>query len=79
MESMKIRLCSPEDIMEFVNICNTFISDINVEIGSLIIDAKSIIGMFTIADGKEIDIRMISPDEDEIGKFIKKVKKFECL
>lgn len=42
---IKIKLCSPEFLAEFVNICSKYDCDINVDDGNTMIDAKSIIGV----------------------------------
>lgn len=77
MNKVKIRFNSPEEVTEFVNICNCFISDINIWDGHIAIDAKSIISIFNIADGKIVDVEIISSDKEEIEKFIDKISKFE--
>lgn len=77
MNKIKIKFNSPEEVTEFVDICNCFISDINVWDGHIALDAKSVVSMFGIAEGKHIDVEMISSDKDEISRFIIDINKFE--
>lgn len=77
MKRRKIKFGKPEDVSEFVNICDKFISDINVWDGHIAIDAKSMVSMFGIADGKIVEVEMISSDNKEIEKFIDDISKFE--
>ena len=73
----KIRFKTPEETTEFINICSTYHSDINVFDGSIVLDAKSIVSMFSIANGKIVDVEMISSDEKEIDRFAERIRKFE--
>lgn len=77
MNKIKIRLTTPELIAEFINICSGYDCDINLYDQRNIIDAKSIIGVFAITQGKEIEVQAISSDESIILSFIKDMKKFE--
>lgn len=72
-----IKLSSPELIMEFVNICSTYDCDINIYIEKTIIDAKSILGVFSVTPGKAIKVQAITNDKSVISSFIEDMKKFE--
>ncbi len=73
----KVKLCSPELMAEFVDICSSYGCDINIYIENSIIDAKSIIGVFGIAYGKEIKVEAMTDDKSVISSFIKNMRKFE--
>lgn len=77
MNKRKIKFNTPEETTEFINICSTYSSDINVLDGSIALDAKSIVSMFSIANGKVVEVEMISSDEKEIERFVGKTRKFE--
>lgn len=77
LNKRKIKFKTPEEMTEFINICSTYNSDINVFDGSVILDAKSIVSMFSISNGKVVQVEMISDDEKEIERFIEKTRKFE--
>ena len=73
----EIRLKTPEDITEFINICSKYECDINVYDGRKVLDAKSIIAIFSIEQGKTIEVQAISSDESAILRFIDEMRKFE--
>lgn len=77
MNRKKIRLTTPEMVSGFINVCSKYECDINLYDGRNVIDAKSIIGVFAIAQGKVIEVQAISSDESVILSFIEDMKKFE--
>ena len=76
MNRIKIKLSTPEMVCDFINVCSKYECDINLYDGSKIIDGKSIVGVFAIAQGKEIEVKAISSDESVILKFVEDMKKF---
>ena len=77
MQKIKIKLATPELIAEFINICSRYECDINLYDQRNIIDAKSLIGVFAVTQGKEIEVQAISSDESVISSFIEDIRKFE--
>lgn len=77
MNKIKIKLTTPELIAEFINVCSKYDCDINLYDGRNIIDAQSIVGVFTVAQGKEVEVKAITSDESVISKFIEDMRKFE--
>lgn len=77
MQKIKIKLTTPEFIAEFINTCSRYDCDINLYDGRNILDAKSLIGVFAIAQGKTLEVQIISSDESVISSFIGDMKKFE--
>ena len=77
MNKKKIKLSTPEMVSEFINVCSKYDCDINLYDGRNLIDAKSLIGVFAIAQGKAIEVQVISSDESVILKFIEDMRKFE--
>lgn len=77
MNRLKIKLYTPELIAEFINICSEYECDINLYEQRNIVDAKSLIGVFAISCGKELEVQAISADESVISKFIDDMRKFE--
>jgi len=73
----RIKLSTPEMVSDFINVCSKYECDINLYDGRNVIDAKSIIGVFAIAQGKVIDVQAISSDEGVISRFIGDIKRFE--
>lgn len=77
MQKINIKLTTPELIAEFINTCSRYDCDINLYDGRNIIDAKSLIGVFAIAQGKPLEVRAISSDKSVISSFIEDMRKFE--
>lgn len=77
MNKIEIKLHTPESIEEFINICSNYNCDINLYDGKNIIDAKSLIGVFAIAQGKILEVPVITSDENVISSFIEDMRKFE--
>lgn len=48
MKSMNIRLSTIQDVQNFVNIVNRYDLDIDLSSGRYIVDAKSIMGIFSL-------------------------------
>lgn len=72
-----IKLSTPEMVSDFINVCSKYDCDINVYDGSLVLDGKSIIGMFAIAQGKAVKVQAISSDKSVISSFVENMRKFE--
>lgn len=77
MNKKKIRLTTPEMVSGFINVCSKYDCDINVYDESNVLDGKSIVGIFAIAQGKVIEVQAISSDESVISSFIEDIRKFE--
>lgn len=80
MNRLKIKLSTPEMVCDFINVCSSSKYDdydINVFDNSNVIDGKSIVGIFAITQGKEIETKIITDDKSVISSFIEDVRKFE--
>lgn len=77
MHKIKIKLSTPEMVADFINVCSKYDCDINLYDGRNIIDAKSIIGVFAVTQGKVIEVQAITSDESVILSFIDDMKKFK--
>jgi len=77
MNKMRIVFKTPEEIADFINICSKYDCDINLYDARSVIDARSLIGVFAIAQGKEIEVQAISSNKSVISSFIGDMKKFE--
>ena len=73
MKTVKISLNSIDKVKSFVNDITKFDSDFDLVSGRYVIDAKSIMGIFSLDLSKPINLN-IHGDEDnaEIMEFIKK-------
>lgn len=78
MNKLKISLHTAEQVAAFVDICSKYECDINVYDGRIGLDAKSIIAILEINQGKVIEVQVITSDESVILRFIEDMKKFKA-
>ena len=75
MKTVKISLNSIEKVKYFVNDITKFDSDFDLVSGRYVIDAKSIMGIFSLDLSKPIDLNIHSEtDLDEILSVLEKYK-----
>ncbi|MCL2059143.1 MAG: HPr family phosphocarrier protein [Oscillospiraceae bacterium] len=74
MKTFNIMLRSINDVKDFVNIANRFDFDIDMTSGRYVVDAKSIMGIFSLDLSKSIKVEAHADDD---GKFYSEVKRFE--
>ena len=73
MKSLNINLKSINDVKDFVNISNKYDFDIDLTSGRYVVDAKSIMGIFSLDLSKSIKVEAISENSD---KFWNEIKRF---
>lgn len=73
---MLLNLNTIDKVKRFSNIVLTYESDIDAIRGRYIIDAKSIIGLFTIDLSKPVEIKIHSQDAEELERFENDMKPF---
>lgn len=62
MKHTYITFCSTKQIIEFVNHVSKFDFDVDVKYGSCVVDAKSILGVLSIAMAKTVEVIFHSDD-----------------
>ena len=73
MKSFNISLKSITDVKDFVNIVNKYDFDIDLTSGRYVVDAKSIMGIFSLDLSKPIKVDV---HEENCGKFCDEIKNF---
>ena len=56
MKSINVTLSMAKDVKEFVNIANKYPYDIDLKSGRFVIDAKSLLGIFSLDLSKPIEL-----------------------
>ena len=75
---INIRLYGIEDVKHFVAVVSAFQSDVNVITkDGQIIDAKSILGLFSINLLQDVTVEIITDDVAEYEDFKNKIREFE--
>ncbi len=75
MKSIKISLEMAQKVKEFVNITQSYAQEILLKSGKYVVDAKSILGIFSLDLSQPITVEIYSDDCDEI---LAQLKKFEA-
>lgn len=73
MKSFNIMLKSINEVKDFVNLVNRYDFDVDLASGRYIVDAKSIMGIFSLDLSKPIRVEVHG---DDCGKFCEEIKNF---
>lgn len=73
MKTFNIQLKSINDVKDFVNIVNKYDFDVDLTSGRYIVDAKSIMGIFSLDLSKPIKVEVHNDNADD---FINEIKAF---
>lgn len=65
MKSIMVRLRSIEDVKSFVNIMAQFKGYFDLVSGRYVVDAKSVMGIFSMDLSKDLELRILETDEQE--------------
>ena len=76
MTEIKIRLSSVNDVKDFVSAVSFCSCDIDIAADRYIIDAKSIMGIFSLNLSKPLVMKINSTDENEIADVLGKIEQF---
>ena len=71
-----ISISSIEAIKEFVSTVTNFACDVTLCSGRYIVDAKSIMGIFSLDLSKPLVLKINSTDENEIADVLGKIERF---
>lgn len=73
MKSFSVLLKSINDVKDFVNTVTKFDFDVDLTSGRYVVDAKSIMGIFSLDLSKPIKVDVLTED---CGSFCDEIKKF---
>ena len=76
MKTIKISLNSIDKVKSFVNDITKFDYDFDLVSGRYVIDAKSIMGIFSLDLSKPLELRINSSDANEVDAVRQKISKF---
>lgn len=71
-----INLNKFENIIKFAEIARKFDSDIDVYSGRYIVNAKSVMGLYTLDLSKNIEVKLFTDDDNLIEEFKQNIKEF---
>lgn len=73
MTTAKIRINAIDDVKNFVSLVSRVDYDVDIISGRYAIDAKSIMGIFSLDLSKDLDLKIHS---DDCGDFLDEIKDF---
>lgn len=76
MKKISVNLNDSTLIKAFVNIINKYPFEMDLRSGRYLVDAKSILGIFSLDLSKPIDLEILSDDTTEINKLLDEIKDF---
>lgn len=76
MTKVIIRLPSVKEVKDFVSAISSCDFDLDIAADRYIIDAKSIMGIFSLDLSKPLELRIISDDESETSDVLDKIGRF---
>ena len=76
MTKVIIRLPSVKEVKDFVSAISSCDFDLDIAADRYIIDAKSIMGIFSLDLSKPLELRIISDDENETSDRLDKIGRF---
>lgn len=77
MKQIRIKLRDTDDVCRFTDIVNSYISDINVYCGSIILDGKSALSLFSLGLPTKVKVQIVSGDNEECDRFKKDMEVFQ--
>ena len=77
MTEKKIKITTIEDVKQFVTTVTMFVGDVDVVSGRYTVDAKSLMGLFSLDLSSELTLRIHVPQSDEnCGQLLADLDKF---
>ncbi len=76
MKKVSVKLNDSTLIKAFVNIINKYSFEMDLKSGRYVVDAKSILGIFSLDLSNNIDLEIHSDNEDEVAKLLEDIKDF---
>ena len=73
MKSITINLEMSSSVKEFVNITQSYDFEIIIKSGHYVVDAKSILGLFSLDTSKPLTVEIFS---DDCAELLERLKKF---
>lgn len=71
MRSVPIKLSFAEEVKAFVNVVSRYPYDLDLRAGRHVVDAKSILGIFSLDLSKPISLEIYSDDCDDLVNDLK--------
>ena len=77
LNEFQVQLNTIDRVKRFVKICDDYEEDIDLSSGRYVIDAKSIMGIFSFDLTKPLSIRIHSNDADVVRRFNEEMSEYK--
>lgn len=74
MTEIKIKLTAINDVKEFVETVNQYDFDCDITVSKYVVDAKSIMGLFSLDLSKELTLQLHTDDTKDLTEKIAKFR-----
>ena len=78
MVKKTIKFSTPESVKDFCNITIHCDFDMDLVKGRYVIDAKSLLGIFSLSLDEPVTLEILVDSEDECKDFLQKIDSFIC-
>ncbi len=72
MTELKVKLAAINDVKEFIDIVNRYDYDCDITVGKYVVDAKSIMGLFSLDLSKVLTLKLHTDDAGDLPAEINK-------
>lgn len=79
MHTVKVQFRGLESVKNFVNILSHFKNDFDIVDQRYVIDAKSIMGLFSLDLTRPLDLKIYGEDESEINQIISALEDYNYI
>lgn len=76
MKEVQVKISTIDNVKEFNRRCSDFDEDVDILSGRYVVDAKSIMGIFSLNLFKPFTVRIYTSDDDVISKFVEAMEDF---
>lgn len=71
MKTLPISFRATDEILDFVEIVSKFDCDVDLKVGSCLVDAKSLMGVLSLCSRKQLEMQIHSENCDELVDSVK--------
>ncbi|MBP5662068.1 MAG: HPr family phosphocarrier protein [Clostridia bacterium] len=76
MKKVMLNLSESQQIKCFANLVNKYTFDMDLRSGRYVVDAKSILGIFSLDLSKPVELEILSDDTAEVERFLADIKPY---
>lgn len=71
MKRVTLNLKTVDQVLDFIKVMNTYPCEADIRYGSCVVDAKSLMGVMSLAVSKTVELVLHSESQDELDERLK--------